>query len=73
MGRKIGFNPTAEDIDDYSEQDTFEIGEAEGLPEDYKAAYIEASVRVQLLQERVEALLRTIEFIMLSEGGDKQN
>ena len=73
MGRKIGFNPRAEDIDDYSEQDTFELGDAEGLSINYQQAYLEAVGTVEALQNRVEALLRTIEYLVLTEVPEQNN
>lgn len=67
MGRKIGFNPMAEDIEDYSEQDTFDVGYAEGLPSNFQEAYLKAIGEVEALQRRVEALLVTIEYLVLQD------
>lgn len=65
MGKKIGFQPISEDIEDYSEQDTFELGDAEGLQINYQQAYLEAVGVIEGLQDRVEALLITIEYLVL--------
>lgn len=67
MGKKIGFQPISEDIEDYSEQDTFELGDAEGLPSNFQEAYLKAIGEVEALQRRVEALLVTIEYLVLQD------